>query len=220
MGAEVYKRTLLQLMPPGRAFPREDGTTLSKLALGLADELCRVDERSADLIAEFPLSTSELLSDWERALGLPDDCVPAGADEDERRASVVARLNESADNTPQGFIDIMATLGYAASVDEFDPFHVGLGAVGDGVAGDQWQFVWRLNIGTEVEADYFRAGVSRAGDRVCDFGLESVECLVNKLKPAHTLALFAYKFGEFLLESGGNLLTEDGELLIFEENVT
>lgn len=220
MSFDAYTRSLLQLLPLGRALPREAGTSLEKLAAGLADELRRIDGRVVDLIAELPATTTELIDEWESALGLPDECAPESGTNEARRDAIVARLNETADNSPQGFVDILAAFGYLASVEEFDPFPVGLGGVGDSISGAQWQFVWRVNVAASVEIDNFRAGVNRAGDRLTDFGVDSVECLINRLKPAHTLALFAYTESQFLLEGGGNLLTESGEPLIFEENVT
>jgi uncharacterized protein YmfQ (DUF2313 family) len=38
----------------------------------------------------------------------------------------------------------------------------------------------------------FRAGLSAAGERLRTWGNDTLECKLNQLKPAHTIALFAY----------------------------
>lgn len=39
---------------------------------------------------------------------------------------------------------------------------------------------------------FARSGVARCGDRLVEFGNAKVECIIRKLKPAHTSVLFSY----------------------------
>ena len=77
MDSSAYLSQLLALLPPGDALAREPGSALERLLTVPAAELARVDGRVEALLAESdPARTAEMLADWERALGLPDECYP------------------------------------------------------------------------------------------------------------------------------------------------
>ncbi|MCA3315198.1 MAG: DUF2313 domain-containing protein [Roseomonas sp.] len=77
MDASAYLSQLLGLLPPGDALAREPGSRLERLLSVPAAELARVDGRVEALLLESdPARTTEMLADWERALGLPDECYP------------------------------------------------------------------------------------------------------------------------------------------------
>ena len=77
MDASAYLSQLIGLLPPGDALVREPGSVLERLLSVPAAELARVDGRVEALLLESdPARTTEMLADWERALGLPDVCYP------------------------------------------------------------------------------------------------------------------------------------------------
>ena len=77
MDASAYLSQLIGLLPPGDALAREPGSVLERLLSVPAAELARVDGRVEALLLESdPARTTEMLADWERALGLPDVCYP------------------------------------------------------------------------------------------------------------------------------------------------
>lgn len=77
MDSSAYLSQLLALLPPGDALAREPGSKLERLLTVPAAELARVDGRVEALLLESdPAQTAEMLADWERALGLPDECYP------------------------------------------------------------------------------------------------------------------------------------------------
>jgi len=77
MDASAYLSQLIGLLPPGDALAREPGSRLEQLLSVPAAELARVDGRVEALLLESdPARTMEMLADWERALGLPDECYP------------------------------------------------------------------------------------------------------------------------------------------------
>jgi hypothetical protein len=77
MDGSAYLSQLLALLPPGDALAREPGSVLERLLTVPAAELARVDGRVEALLLESdPARTTEMLADWERALGLPDECYP------------------------------------------------------------------------------------------------------------------------------------------------
>lgn len=193
MTSSDYLVQLQALLPQGPAWPREVDAALTQLLAAWAEELARVDGRAADLVEEAdPRTTAELLADWERVAGLPDPCVAALAGTQttaQRRAALVAKLTTIGGQCAAYYIALAASLGYTISVTEFD-----LHDVEDNVeyplTGTPWQFAWQVNAAEDT------IGVLAVTDTVEDplawWGNELLECVISRLKPAHTHVLFAY----------------------------
>ncbi|VVO86756.1 YmfQ family protein [Pseudomonas fluorescens] len=191
--AADYLEQQKTLLPPGQAFPREAGTTLHDLLDGMSIELARVDGRGESLPIEAnPASTNEMLGDWERVAGLPDKC--SGVLEETlqgRKNALLTKLTSTGGQSPGYFIELAASLGYDVTIEEFRPFRAGLSRAGDPLTNGAWVFTWRIHA-AETSVISFRAGVSAAGERLRTWGNDTLECKLNQLKPAHTIALFAY----------------------------
>jgi uncharacterized protein YmfQ (DUF2313 family) len=191
--AADYLEQLKTLLPPGQAFPREAGTTLHDLLDGMSIELARVDGRGETLPIEAnPASANELLSDWERVAGLPDKC--SGVLEETlqgRKNALLTKLTSTGGQSAAYFIELAASLGYTVTIEEFRPFRAGISRAGDSLTNGPWVFTWRIRA-PEVSVTEFRAGRSAAGERLRTWGNDTLECKLNQLKPAHTVALFAY----------------------------
>lgn len=191
--AAHYRDQLKALLPPGHAWTRDPGTTFEKLLDGMAQEWARLDARGDQLIREaIPSTTSELLPDWERVAGLPDDC---GGQQSEtlqgRRADLIAKLTSTGGQSPAYFIAVAAALGYTITITEFRPFRAGYSSAGDQLTNNEWAHTWQVNA-PETTISNFRAGQSQAGEPLRTWGNERLECTMNDLKPAHTHVLFAY----------------------------
>ncbi|WP_236189304.1 YmfQ family protein [Pseudomonas pharyngis] len=191
--AADYLEQLKALLPPGQAFPRESDTTLHDLLDGMSIELARVDGRGEALPLEAnPASTNELLTDWERVAGLPDKC--SGVLEETlqgRKSALLAKLTSTGGQSPAYFIQLAASLGYTVTIEEYRPFRAGHSSAGDPLTNGPWIFTWLIRA-PEVSVTDFRAGRSAAGERLRTWGNDTLECKLNQLKPAHTIALFAY----------------------------
>lgn len=209
-----YAHMLRGLLPRGVIWHCEQGSTLAAMLTGHAAELTRLDGEGYRLINEIdPQSSTEAIEDWERVLGLPDDC---GSDADTlaaRRAQVLQKLLRPEGQAPSTYIELAATLGYpAAKVETFPPFRVEESCaedfLNDAPGGvhidysttpptvnpsyyDGWIFVWLLRV-VESPIFYFTVEDSGADDYLATWGNERLECLVNKYKPAHTIVLFGY----------------------------
>lgn len=180
MDATAYSRQLKLLLPRGRVWVLDEGAQLPKLLLAIADELARVDGRAAQLLLEWdPRTADETLEDWEQVLGV----VPAeGASEAGRRLSITAKLIATGGQTAAYYIAVALALGFATTVTVTD------------------DYVWTMTVdlGTSTspfplqETD-FRAGDSLAGDVLADWAIPELENEINRLKPAHTRALFVYQ---------------------------
>lgn len=88
-----FTERLWALLPRGPIWEARAGSNLRKLLTALAQEPSRAYQRDQDLLAEMdPRTTTELISDWERVVGLPDSCLAeVPTDLQERRDLVTAR---------------------------------------------------------------------------------------------------------------------------------
>lgn len=191
--AAEYRELLKALLPPGRAFPRERGTTLDGLLGAMAEELARLDARGERLLVEaIPSTTTELLPDWERVAGLPDNCSGILSETLQgRRADLVTKLTSVGGQSRAYFIALAASLGFTITITEFRPFRAGLSTAGDSLTNGDWVFTWQVN-GPPVPVIRFRAGQSSAGEPLASWGNSALECRLNKNKPAHTNIIFTY----------------------------
>lgn len=182
-----YESHLLALRPPGPAWPDSDVRQSA-----VAEELARTHGRAVQLVGEAdPRTTYELLAEWERVAGLPDSCTPSGASLEERRLSLVQRLTMMGGASRQYFIDLAAALGYSgATVTEFRPFAC-ISECNDALnPAPAWPHAWQLNLFSARIAAMTCA--SGCGASLRAWGDSTLECVVKRLKPAHTEIIFTY----------------------------
>lgn len=158
--ALAYARQLKELLPPGSVWLLLPGSWISRALLAIGTELARIDARALELLEEAdPRTTTELLTDWERVLGLPDGCVLELADTTaERRNSVVAKLVARGGQSAAFYISIAAAMGVTATVSESyaNVLRVGF-RVGDRVYGLGEAFTWTVNTTGGVASGLFLA---------------------------------------------------------------
>ncbi|MBX3588803.1 MAG: DUF2313 domain-containing protein [Ramlibacter sp.] len=124
-------------------------------------------------IEQDPAKADVTLGDWERVLGLPDCCSPASQTVQERVAAVVERWTLKGGLSLTYFVELAARMGVTITIDELG------------------NYTWRMN-GPLLDLEVFRAGAARAGDRLRTWGSGELECRMDRLKPAHTRAVFGY----------------------------
>jgi uncharacterized protein YmfQ (DUF2313 family) len=171
-----YTQAMANLMPRGRAWPRDPDAFLMALLRSLAPTYARSGAAAAGLVDDvFPATTNSFLNEWEESLGLPDPCTVLGATVTQRRNSILAKLVANGGQSPAYFIAVAAALGFTVTITE-------------GAAGThQWTIHAPL-----TSIVYFRAGVSTAGEPLASWGNSELECRLTMLKPAHSQLLFAY----------------------------
>ncbi len=211
--AEDYAAQLRQLLPQGWAWPDDPGAVLQRLLAGFGGALSRTHDRALALLREaHPETALELLPEWEREVGEPDDCAGPAQGLQLRRQRVVQKLTARGGQSRQFYVELAASLGYEIEIREYRPFVCGLSqAALDVLAGTaEVRFVWSVFVlGPRVT--WFRAGASQAGldplariDRA-----EDLECMLQRAAPAHTLLIVGYTDPR-LLEVGGVRLTVAG----------
>ncbi len=194
LGADDYAQLLADLLPRGWAWPREPDTVLMRTFAGLAVEFARIHARDCDLLSEsYPGTALETLVDWERICGLPDACTGPLSTLQERRAAVLFKLAARGGQSRAYFIGVAAALGFDITITEFTPFRAGRSRAGDPVYGLDWVYAWRVNA-LSWTIGYFRARQSTAGEALRRWGNRLLECVLDMLKPAHTILQFAYRW--------------------------
>jgi uncharacterized protein YmfQ (DUF2313 family) len=183
--ATDYARQLKQLLPRGRLWRLDSDSWLSKLMLGIAEELARVDVRGEDLQREWSPATAtdaECLADWERVLGLPDPYLLFPPEtEAGRQEAAAARYIARGGSSRQYMIDLAASLGFDGVTIE------------DGVTPHVWTMQVDLTdySGEAIDQD-FEAGYSEAGDDLGGLYVEALERVIWRANPAHTQVYFDY----------------------------
>ncbi|EPY01345.1 YmfQ family protein [Magnetospirillum fulvum] len=184
---ELYLSQLQALLPTGAAWPREPDTVLTNVLLAMADGLARAHNRALDLIEEAdPRTTLELLTDWERVCGLPDPCSGPAATIAERRAQVVARLTATGGQSPAYYVVLAAALGFEITITERRARFHGRRTHGTPYGGREMQFIWEVHLPPET---VFRRRHGRGyhGEPYASWGAQSLICMLERLKPAHTI---------------------------------
>lgn len=190
--ADDYTRIILALMPRGRIWPKEPDATQAATAQGLAGAYVQQTARANNLLIDaFPASSTELLPEWEKTLGLPDPCMGENPTLQQRRAQVVARLTSSGGQNAAFYIAYAAALGFTVTVTNYAPFRAGQSTAGQQLGTSDWFFTWSINAPLNT-VTYFAAGQSAAGEPLATWGNEVLECELTPLAPAHTILQFHY----------------------------
>lgn len=172
--AADFLQALQNLLPRGRAWPRDPAALMTALLSGLSPTYARLQARDNELIVEaLPSSTDELLPEWESTLGLPDPCAGPNPTLPARQAAVLARFSNNGGQSADFFIAYAALLGYVITITVYSPFVFG-DNFGEALYGEAWAFAWTVNAPVAAETN------------------PVLECEFMRLKPAHTTVSFVY----------------------------
>ena len=175
----AYTTSLLQHLPNGPAWPRDDGSRLAALMRGLATEFTRIDARAQQLVDEsLPSYVTDTLARWEKDYGLPDKCTPSGQTTEERKDALVQKYLIYGSQSRAFQISLCEALGCQADITEYKVSKYG-GSYGAAYRGQDWAFVVQFNI-VLPETDN-------------PDGLKQVlECTLRRVVHSHKYAIFNY----------------------------
>lgn len=168
-----YANLLGALLPPIAYDPNGEQIKAEHQAEGNALQKA---EDAAMSVAQgvVPLGPNELLPDWERVL----DLTPApDATLQERLTLVKAQINVTGGLSRAYFINIAMSLGYTITIDEPQPFRIGINGMGDRLYTRDTIWIWRVNVlHDDGQVNHTQ-----------------LEAMFQDLKPAHTFCQFVYK---------------------------
>lgn len=178
--AEEYRNALSGLAPTGLVWPTDPDTNFQKLLGAWADSMALFDSQAMTLVSEMNPAFSQdpgLLLDWFRITATHD------------RLELIGTFAAVGGASPAYFINLAAALGITITIEEFQPFTC-LSSCTDSV-GELWPFAFGVRVHGAAHVDYFDC-TSACNDSIAGWGVEVLERLINKLKPAHTRAIFFY----------------------------
>ncbi|EAR7071127.1 DUF2313 domain-containing protein [Salmonella enterica] len=119
-----YQRAMLQLMPTGPAWPQEPDSTLGKLLHALADSFARADAQIDEIALResMPITATQLLSDWESTLGLPE-CGDASDTVLKRQIAAQAKFTMAASLNVNFLKELALKHGYLVDIQQLYPHH-------------------------------------------------------------------------------------------------
>ena len=185
----THSELLKRLLPPVAYNPNAPVLSAELEAEGRALDAAQL---AADqiLIEADPRTTIQFFTDWERIAGLPDSCcgTDAASTLAERRARLVEKITSTGGQNRQYFIDLAAKLGYTdVSISEFR--QISCEDSCDGMLyGDDWLFAWQVNVGDYI-AIHDMTCEDPSDSPLRSWQSTELQCRINKLKPAHTIAL-------------------------------
>jgi len=169
---ERYRDAAIALLPPGKAIAKRLGSNIARLFEGVAVELARIEELASIVRRNaVPSQASEMLEEWEEALGLPGSCVSTpSTSASERAGAVVAKLRGRTSHAQSAYDSAALDLGYEdLEYERYEPFEVGASSVGDHLYGDGWVNVVQISV--------------PVGDQTAD---EELECIfTDQLRRSH-----------------------------------
>lgn len=112
---EDQANSLALFLPEGKTFDSkaESTSTLRKFLEGLSGELKLVYDGMSDLSQDYNINEcTELLTRWESAVGIPDECFKGTGTVEERRTHVLLKLAKMNVQTVEDFVELAETLGF------------------------------------------------------------------------------------------------------------
>ena len=193
MKVEEYHSQILKLLPKGVLW---DSLPLFKLLFKpLAQGLKYIDERMDKLLLESrPLSAVETLEDWENDYGLPDPCTGQLPTIYQRQIALWQKIIDDGGQRDVDYMEIAARMGYSITIEELQELPPNAPQPQFGSLTGRWrEFVVHIN--SARNETYFRQEAtteSTTEDRIDASSHFNLECVIRRLKPAHTKVYFNY----------------------------
>ncbi|WEK32932.1 MAG: DUF2313 domain-containing protein [Candidatus Pseudomonas phytovorans] len=186
-----FTAALLSLLPRGRVWPKELTSVQAQASGCYAPTFERISDTAVALLVDaFPGTTTDLLTEWEATLGLPDACTAPGSQTFvERQEAVADKISASGGPQRPYFIQIAARLRLSMTINEYETLTVSNGLVGSFLYGDGWPWSWLADLpvaayGT-VAANTLNCRLQTESpeytDVVLGFGQEVVTDIFNKV---------------------------------------
>ena len=173
-----HTKALADYLPGGKLWTAKNiaDTTMRNMLVGISRESLRAEGYLKALQEQFiPDMTENFIEDWERALGIPDDCFDAQGDLNERRRDILVKLASLGVQTVADFQNLATLFGVTATVLPGEeaapvPSDPKFTIVVEFISPEGFPFTFPFIFGSEI--------------------ISIVECLFNKLKPANCIVVF------------------------------
>jgi len=195
---EEHTQATANFFPTGRPFEAKniEGTNFRKLLSVFSNELKRFEQLMIDITAQHNITTTTLLiNEWERAVGIPDDCfkVDANATIEQRRKNVELKLAQLSAVSAEDFKQVASDLGFDIEIvplasDIWPPYDIPL----DSPHSQKAFFIWQV-FGDNIVPDvppYNKATGEFNPLTPTSGGGNILQCVFNKMKPSMSFIRF------------------------------
>lgn len=178
LSKEGQTQALADFLPNGRFWEGKNNVNANfrKFLAGVAGELLRVEQKNQEISDEHDIrQTVNLIENWERTVGIPNDAIPIADTIEERRNNVLLMILANGTQTVDDFQNLANLLGFTIVVRP-DPgatqdarYTILINIVGV-TTTSSWPWTWPITWGADPTA-----------------GMRS---LFEKLKPANCRIIF------------------------------
>lgn len=157
-----------------------------------AQEFGRIDARLHQLLDETdPRTILELLSEAEKAVGLPDSCRGLGSSIEQRRIDLLARRLDKGGYGWPIWLALVESFGFTdVTFDEFKPADTSM-SVDAPLYGEDWVNAFRINAKAPAIIQFSTS--SSVDESLGDTSATTrLECVVQRKAASHTSPLFNY----------------------------
>jgi len=168
-----------------------EGSNLRKVLTGLACQWLRFRDKVNEVSNEYDINqTTALIEEWERVVGIPDDCFSNTGSLEDRRRNILVKLAGVNVSTAKQFEDLAQTFGFDVTVSN---------GVDEAVLPatlplilldpDEAPFTIIVTLNQSLQPTGLPLELPF---ELTDQAPEILECLFDKLKPANTQIIFRY----------------------------
>lgn len=190
-----------------------EDSNLRKLLIGLAGGFIDFNNFLNLIVKEGDLNEANfLLSEWERTLGIPDDCLTNNGTIEERRINLLIKLAGLQGTLIEQFEYVINLLGYSGI------------QIKTGIAGTTYPLQYPFTYLSADEAPFTIFVILPAQLTPTTYPLQypihynsiipKLQCIFDKLKPANIKII--YKFIPKAVDMAVYLTAEDGSILTLE----
>jgi len=189
---EVQADILAQYLPNNVCYQSawEDGSVLRKILLGLASQWMDARAFFNDTYDEWnPNTTTKFITEWERMVGIPDECIPVADTLEQRRKNIVLKLGGLEAETEQQYINIANILGLSITIEKASTLAFPLMFPIVLINQDEAPFTLIIRVSGLTNIQSFPLNFP------LDFSSNTsyiLECLLNKVKQSHIILRFIY----------------------------
>lgn len=171
--ADQYSQAARALLPPGRAWNRQEGSNQALFCDALGEIYAQQDGDSVQMLSDFfPATATQGIDEWNSTVGIPDSCGGPPASMGINQQQIVAKLAANGGQDVPYYEQVASALGFEISITEFSPTAQGTDAPQGLITNaNDWAHTWRVNI--------LNAATAPADTTM-------LQCLLNRYKPAHT----------------------------------
>lgn len=193
----AHTDSLVAYLPGGDLFvaKNEPSSVLRRLFTGLAVEIKKAEDVMNEVTYQHDINcTTDFISEWESALGIPDECFPGTGSIDIRRQHILIKLASLGVSTAKGFVDLAALFGFKALVPSGATY--GVFPLGFPIAFFQYpqdaRFTLYVFLDSAVVPEVFPFETTKFPIPFFSNVSNIVECLIRKLAPANVNVIFQY----------------------------